>query len=284
MSLSIRLVVAGLASTVALLAIPQALADSTYTDPAGDSGAAPDITQVAVSDAVGRVAFRVSCPLVASSMVAIYLDANSDGKADFLLGIAVEADGSKSFGVGKANGSSFDFQQGLGDARAVDVPGGFEISVSQAALGLSGSFAFDLESDLFQADAVVASDYAPDGTLPWTYTLATAAPKTAPVAGTVTAIVGKPAAVPARPVAGRRLTLSFPVARSDNGAPYAGAAAVVQASVGGKKVAARVAVSAGKVVVTLTPPAGSRGKRLVVVVGVGAGGTATVRPYTAVVS
>ena len=48
-----------LAGVLALL-VPVALADQTYDDPAADSGAAPDITSVAVTnDNTDRVTFRI---------------------------------------------------------------------------------------------------------------------------------------------------------------------------------------------------------------------------------
>ena len=57
MRIPIALIVVGFA----LLAVPGAFADRSYSDPAGDSGAAPDITGVTVAhDAAGVVSFAVT--------------------------------------------------------------------------------------------------------------------------------------------------------------------------------------------------------------------------------
>jgi hypothetical protein len=280
-----RWTVVALVSALALVAIPSALAESTYTDPAGDSGAAPDVTQVTVSDAVGRVAFRVASQLVPDSEAAIRIDSNSDGTNDWMLVVGVESDGSKYYGVHKWTGAAYAFQQ-RADGQAISVPGGFEISIPQAAFGLSGSFAFDVEVTLYAADAVVARDWAPDGTLPWTYTLTKPAPPVAPVSvaapavKTVTAVVGAPVATPARPVAGRPLTLTFAVTRSDTGGSLASGRALATATVGGIAVPARVVLSGGKARVTLTPPKRAKGTRLSVRLDVTIGGSTTTRRYT----
>jgi hypothetical protein len=296
MSVSHRLLLAAVAATAALVAIPPALADTTYTDPPGDSGTGPDITQVVVAEAIGRVAFRVSCALVPNSEAEISLDANSDGRAYFLLDVGVEADGSRYYGVYKWNGTTYEFQKGLGEAAAVIMPNSFEISVSRLALGLSGSFAFGVDVELYAADAVVASDVAPDGTLPWTYTFASAPAPKAPaptppatpesrvVTKAMTAVIAKPVASPAKPVAGLPLTVTFGITRSDTGAQLTGGTTKATVSLGGTSLAARLVRTAGRTSVRVVLPKTARGKRLTVRVDVTVGGTTTTRTYSATVA
>ena len=276
---SIRLPLVCAASVLALVAIPQALAGTNYADPAGDSGAAPDITQVVVSDAVGLVSFRVACPLAPNSEAAIRIDANSDGQADFMLVDGVEADGSKYYSVYKWGGSKFEYQPSI-DAVAITVPGGFEIAVAKTALGLSGSFAFALDVVQYVADAAVGSDFAPDGALPWTYTFTTApvAPKV------VTAVISAPVVSPSRPEAGKRLTIVFAVMGSDTAASLTTGTATAVASIGGKSTPVRVSFSGGSARVVLTPPKDAKGKLLVLRLAVVVGGKTTTRQFVAAIS
>src|SRR5262245_6320495 len=51
---------AGALAALVLVGAPGALADQSYGDPAGDSGAAPDITSVAVSHDEATVTFSVT--------------------------------------------------------------------------------------------------------------------------------------------------------------------------------------------------------------------------------
>jgi hypothetical protein len=77
-----RVPVAIAALAIGLLVVPGAFADRSYSDPAGDSGAAPDITGVAVShDAAGVVSLAVTTNqpvLAADASFWGYIDADRD--------------------------------------------------------------------------------------------------------------------------------------------------------------------------------------------------------------
>ena len=45
----LTILAAGVTAALTLIAVPGALADGAYSDPAGDSGVAPDISAVAVT-------------------------------------------------------------------------------------------------------------------------------------------------------------------------------------------------------------------------------------------
>ena len=88
---------------------------------------------------------------------------------------------------------------------------------------------------LYSSNNAVGQDFAPDHGK-WTYDLSAGAPSTTTTTTTpdhhtpaptrnlsvvLTPVIGKPATVPARPGAGKRLTFSFPVTRSDDDKPLA---------------------------------------------------------------
>ncbi len=66
-----------LVAAIALVVVPLGAAETTYTDPAGDSGSGPDITTVTVSnDEAGVVTVRIAVSLEPSSAVAMGIDAD----------------------------------------------------------------------------------------------------------------------------------------------------------------------------------------------------------------
>ena len=74
--------VAAALATLMLVGAPGALADRSYSDPAGDSGAAPDITSVAVSHDDTTVTFSVTTNQTVLSPDAMFLGyIDTDGNA-----------------------------------------------------------------------------------------------------------------------------------------------------------------------------------------------------------
>ena len=258
-------------SVAALLLTGTAFAETTFTDPAGDAGTAPDITQVVVSDAVGLISFRVTVPLVPSTDLELFL--NTDRNAvtgkdgdELYVAVGINADGSKWYDVSRWNGSAWeDFSPTT--IRVSSTSTAVEIVVGQAEFGVTSGVAFLFESERWVADALEATDDAPGGTLPWEYTPAKAAPPTPRLT------IGKPATIPLRLVAGRRAALRFPL----SGAPTAGAVMSSVTTVAGKKIASTATLSGGAARVALQLPRSAGGKKLVVRVTVTIGGTATTR-------
>src|SRR6478735_6323608 len=74
-----RGLIAALVSLLALVAIPLALGDQSYTDPTGDSKTGPDITGVSVSnDATGLLTFRVTTVAPIDNLTDVYIDLDTD--------------------------------------------------------------------------------------------------------------------------------------------------------------------------------------------------------------
>jgi hypothetical protein len=152
---------------------------ATYTDPAGDSGTAPDITSVVVSnDAKNQITFRVNvAQLVVPSdnRVVIAIDSDRNGSTgtggiDYLL-IGDLSD--NSFGVLHWNGSSFD-DATAATATASNDATGMTFSINSSDLG--NTTAFNFWARTLHGDSVAAGNHddAPDSGS-WTYQLGSAA-------------------------------------------------------------------------------------------------------------
>lgn len=273
MSPSTRTIAVIAVSVAALLLAGTATAETTYTDPAGDSGTAPDVTQVVVSDGVGLIAFRVTVPLVPSTNIVLLL--NTDRNAltgkdgdEFVLAMGINADGTKWWDLDRWNGSAWE------DVKSTNVRGSssatsLEVTLSQSELGISGGFAFVVGSERWLADELEAFDSAPDGTLPWEYLLTKPTPVTPPAV----LVIGAPASNAPRPRPGRRVVVRFPL----SGAPTAGATVSSVVTIGGKRTASVATLAGGAARVALVVPSSAAGKKLVVRVVVRLGGKSTSR-------
>src|SRR4029079_13643122 len=93
--------------------------------------------------------------------------------------------------------------------------------------------------------------------------------------------IGKPLAVPARPVHGKLFSVSLPVTRTDTGEPLEGGTLSVTTTIGGKAGAQNASLSNATAHVAVQVPARSTGKTLVVKVTVTANGKTATRtvPY-----
>ncbi len=211
------LVAAALAALV-LVGAPGALADRSYSDPAGDSGSAPDITSVAVSHDDVTVTFTVTTNQPVLSPDATfwgYIDADSNPATGFTAhGIGAEhfflADGNGGL-MAHVNGNilMFDFQSSLTSSYANGV---LTVRIARSELGSMERFAFAFESDLDDANGdTIASDLAPDGPPFYAYSYAP-----------LTLAISTPAGAPARPVAGKAFVVSAVLTRSDEQAIASG--------------------------------------------------------------
>ena len=231
-----------------------------------------------VSDSVGRVSFKVWSQLQPGDELAIRLDVDSDGSSDFLLGTGKEADGSGWYAVNRWSGAKWEFVKGLGEAIVLSFDGGVEFAVKAAPLGITRSLAFDVTVTRYVADAEVGSDYAPDGALPWTYTLTSRV-----VTTSGSAVIGRPTLDPAKPRATWPLTASFALSASGTGARLlpSQVSVTATATLGGSPIRVRVMLGAGKAKVVVVPPARARRRTIVLRLHVTANGLTTTR--TAVV-
>jgi hypothetical protein len=165
-----------------------AVGSANFADPASDSGAAPDVTTVSISnDDEGLITFRISVPnrtsLGPDEVIAIplgtddpdVLNGQRDDGMNFILGLAAEGafllewDGETMVDVDPQPGSvTGSFAGGVAaiTVRQEDLAPGFPdvsvpISLNFYVLGI-----------LFNGTDVLAQDDAPDGTAVWSYRLA----------------------------------------------------------------------------------------------------------------
>jgi hypothetical protein len=203
---------------------------ATFTDPNGDSGTAPDIENVAVSnDANGQITFRVNvAKLAVPSPVQIIVAIDGDQNAatgpsgtDYLLLADVATN---TFGVGHWNGTDF-VDVSAPTATASNDSAGVTFLINRSDLGNPTGLNFWVRA--FDGPEAVAGhfDDAPDrGT--WNYQLESAAPLKLAVAAF---------AVPKSVKAGKALTAVMAATRSDTGKLVGNEGRVqCRATIGGK--------------------------------------------------
>ena len=207
---------------LALLAVPGALADRAYSDPAGDSGTAPDVTAVRTThDSAGTITFSATTnqPVLASdASVYVYVDSDRNPAT----GLPVRGLGADhffshdgEFGAGfvfHVNGNflAVDFRSTLATSYTA---GTLTARINRSDLGNTDKFAFLIEAERDdQNDSTPNdSDFAPDAGPFFEYSLVA-----------IALTVGKPVGVPGKPVAGKSFVLTAPVTRSDGQAFTAG--------------------------------------------------------------
>jgi len=262
-------------AALALAAAQVAGADSSYTDPAGDAGTAPDITAVtATNDAAGSLTFTVRTNQPALS-------------ADAILDIAFDTDQNPQTGASgvefvflisssgweflRWDGSTF-VAAGAPSANGSYANGLATFKVSKADLG--GVEKFTFWTDAFQFDAnrnIVAEDTAPNGTDAYVYA------HSKPL--TLRASTAK--STPAKPVAGKAFTVGTRVTRGDNGAALASGSVTCTVRVGTAPLRATGRVSNGVAVCAMKLPKTAKGKLVRVTVKVTFQGVSTTSAYSA---
>ena len=241
-----------------LLVVPGALGTGSYTDPAGDSGAAPDITSVAVShDDAGFVSLAVTTnqpTLAPDTAFWGYIDADRDTST----GIPINGLGVDEMFIGDGTGSllahidgssiSFAFSSTLTTSYANGV---FTARFNRSEIGTTDRFAFAVASELDDANGdAIATDDAPDAPPGYEYSFV-------PLSLTVSA----PVAAPKTPVSGKRFVVSAAVTRNDE-QPFAAGNVTCSARAG--KVALKPVASAGSGAArcAMKVPKGMSGKTL----------------------
>lgn len=181
---------------------------TTFTDPTGDSGGAPDITTVIVdADAAGTITLIVITAnqpdLAADAVLDLVLDTDRNGST-----------GSPSGGEYRVlifgQDRSYEFLHWDGnhwaDASAASLkvalaPNAFGIQINKADVGGIDVFDFYVSGEQIAADgSVTARDDAPDGTAVWTFSLVAAPPP--PTTTTTTTTAPPPPPPPPPPTVG----------------------------------------------------------------------------------
>jgi hypothetical protein len=224
--------------------LTSALAGTAFTDPAGDAADAPDVTGVAVSnDAGGNILFHVTLAnFTPESRVTIYLDTDKNAStgedgADYLLALDHSADPAQTgWTMGKWDGTAWTSAPNDATVSVASSATYADFRVNRSELGGTSGFAFQVWTKRYVADAVTARDYAPDGISSWTFDLTMSTPTPVPTP-TPKPVVVKPVfgrLLVTLPVAGKRVTYSLRVNRSDNGAPLKTGTMICDPSIAGK--------------------------------------------------
>jgi hypothetical protein len=253
-----RTFIAFAALALALLVVPAASAAHTYSDPAGDSGAAPDITSVAVShDDGGWVSLAVTTNQPELSPDALfwgYIDADRNAST----GLPFHGLGADELFLGDATGGLLahidndTLQIGFGSTLTTSYANGvFTARFNRSEIGTTDRFAFALESELDDANGdAIASDAAPDGPPDYEYSFV-------PLALTVAPAVGSPKA----PVSGRRFVVSTVVTRND-AQPFTAGAVTCTARAGKVALKPVPSVGSGAAHCAMKVPKGMAGRAL----------------------
>jgi hypothetical protein len=277
-------------------------AEQSWSDPAGDSNGAPDLTALTVSnDAAGVVTMRFRVPLVPDSNLMVTLDTNLNAKfgddMDRIIVVGKLPDGSvASLSIGWDASGNVVEKPIPSLVQAVDAATA-TISFAKADLGIGSSFLFWAETMTgAQLDQGVVGDRMPDPeNVVWPYMLETTpAPAPAPPATPTTPVpaptpapapavkphIGAPALSPKTVVAGKRVTVSFPVTRSDTGAPLTKGKMVCDPSVAGKVLKHAESFKGGTARLSFLVPKSAKGKLLKVKVTITASGVAATKIAT----
>lgn len=227
------------AGLVAAFVLSSALADASFGDPAGDAADAPDVTAVAVShDTAGNILFHVAAAnFTPESTVTLWLDTDRNGSTgdagfDYQLALGLSADpGQTGWWLGQWNGTAWDEAAQRSTVSVYSSSSYVDFRINASDLGGTSAFAFQVWTKRYVADAVTARDYAPDdSSATWTYDLSGAEPPTTTTQPTPTPpplkiivlgpkklTVAAPVSTPARPVAGKRFTVTFMVTLNSSG-------------------------------------------------------------------
>jgi hypothetical protein len=256
-TLKLRLALATAAT--ALLAVPVALADADFTDPSGDAGTAPDVTDVSVfNDSGNRVIFGAKIAggkaMAADGEIVFVVDSDKNAETgrngwDYLVVLT----GAKQWNLLSWNGTEW------AEATANTVKAYFYddvvlLALDRSELGNTAAFDFFVESNQYAGEQVLATDTAPDGDGVWSYATVR---KTLGLAASPVVAVTKGGARQ-----GKAFVAGYAFARTDSPEPAAGAKTTCAATVAGKRIAARVGNAAQAAACTVTLPKASKGKLL----------------------
>jgi hypothetical protein len=261
---------------------------ATFTDPMGDGNGAPDVASVVLSSdpktrtiTVKVTAVGYALPVTAPTATAVvYVDLDTDRNqstgapgtfgSEYYLCAWKNAAGSY-WDVARWDGGKFvhlwESSPTVRFAGSGDV---LTWTLNSSDLGGAAGFNFHVWSAALDAgDNVIAQDYAPNSGK-WAYELS------AP-AVTLKAVIGTPSTSPGKPTAGKPFTVTFPVTRSDNGAPLRAGTMICEPSVAGKVIPHNEQFKNGTARLSFVVPEDASGKLLSVKVTIKVGTRATTK-------
>ncbi|HEY6015481.1 MAG TPA: hypothetical protein VIU16_01745 [Gaiellaceae bacterium] len=288
--------IAGLAAALSG-GLAVAAGPETFTDPAGDAGGAPDVTSVTVDDdpASGIVTVTVHAAGVhPDTSINVYFNTDLAGQADYWTHYQ-RGKTRWSWSTSRWDGAAW---QKITQTNSMNiVPGNDTVTwtFGKWDLGITTGFRLHVKTALKAAtgSTVLAGDLAPDKGR-WLHRLSSAAPPTSstpprtstavtttPVqTADIRPLIGKPTIVPTRAIAGKRLTVSFPVTRGIDGSPLPSGRMICDPSVAGKPIPHSEQLRNGTARLALTLPTYAKDKLLTVKVTIKLGTKASTRTAT----
>jgi hypothetical protein len=276
-----------------------------FTDPAGDSKGALDLTKVALkhSDTEGTFTFEITAPKPVALLRAP--DATPPPRPTItthFLSLCLDTDrnagtGSGSYGCEYTityHGGGLDVMSWDGTKmqpapfKPVASFNGLALwtwTIKRSDVGNPTGLAFRLTAsaivDAPTGITQLGPDAAPDSGA-WNYDLVARppAPATTAPAPVIRPVISPPTTTPAQPIAGKRLTVSFRVTRSDTGARLSSGTMVCDPSVAGTVLQHAESLTGGTARLTFTLPRNSKGKLLRVKLTVRAGAESATRVAT----
>jgi hypothetical protein len=278
-----RMIVLVVIAAVGIAATMAEAGEKAYVDAAGDAGTAPDLTNVTVTDSNGLLVFKIDGTLVPSSAFEIYIDKDRDQSTgddgdELSLVVFMEGDGKAYYDADRWNGSKW--ENVAFHVTSQTFSGREEIGFKAADAGLTGTFDFVLRSVKMVADAVEGRDRAPDSIVPWSYTLSSSSAAGSTPGGTTRVVLGTPTLSPAKPVAGKPVTLRVPVRSASGGAPLTTGTATCTAQVRGRTIRGRGSMASGSATCRLVVPNGSSKATARGSITVGSGANAVTRAFS----
>jgi hypothetical protein len=240
-----------------------------YTDPAGDAKGGPDFRKLTIGTGalvkmttgtvLDVVHFEYTVTNLDPSRVAgavdgavlTWLDTNKNGKDDYLMVFGIDANGHYADLLKLPQQKSVPKSPTMDYAYRLDGKT-HTFMLSSADIGGATSFDFTVKSSTWdEGGKQTFRDDAPSIFGSWSYSLGIK-----PVIGTVTAR-------PVTPVAGKPLTLTLPITRSDTGMKLTtGATLVSNPTIGGVAVPHRDQLANGVATIRLSVPASAKGQQL----------------------
>jgi len=267
----------------------------TFTDPAGDSSTAPDITQVAVSDVAAtgmiRIAVTAAGMTPTTTRFFVFLDTDMNPSTGYGDGseyaLSVEQDDQGAFWWDALHWDGSQWQElaqsaTMGYSCAGDV---HTFMLSRADLGNPTAPGFTLYVSAVGVDAgdnVIARDYAPNSG-DYGYLFSAPAPATTTTSSTTPTpaakpAIGAPATIPAKAAAGKRFTVAFRVTRG--GAVLDSGTMICDPSIGGTVIPHAESFAGGTAKLSFTVPKTAKGKLLKVKVTIHVDNQSTTRIAT----
>jgi len=262
---------------VALCGAHIARADADFTDPASDANGAPDVTDVTVfNDAFNRVIFAARIAggkaMEADGEITFVVDADKNpetGASGWDYWIVLD-------GATKWNLFSWDGTQWI-EAPATTVKTSFVddivmFGIDRSELGNTASFDFFVEANKWAGEETVATDTAPDGDGVWSYATVT---KTFGLAASSVVVVTKGGARVGKP-----FITGYVVGRTDSPELMLAPKSTCVATVGAKRIAARVVQDHDVAICRLTVPKTAKGKLLKLTLTTTSGGKTVKKSYS----